>query len=58
MVVLPICIAEMIILISLHGTEPKKQKMLYKPNSDSASRDGKTHVNLVGQNQRLEVLST
>lgn len=42
MVVLPICKAEMIILISLHGTEPKKQKMLYKPNSDSASRDGKT----------------
>lgn len=58
MVVLPICKPEMIILTSLHGTEPKEQKMLYKPNSDSASRDGKTHVNFVGQNQPLEVLST
>lgn len=32
--------------------------MPYKPDSDSASRDGKTHVDLVGQNQAFEVLST
>lgn len=56
MVVVPICKTEIIILTSLHGTEPKEQKMWYKPNSGSASRDGKAHVNLVGQ--PLEVLST
>lgn len=58
MVVLPICKTEMIILTSLHRTESKEQKLLYKPNSDSTTRDGRTHVNLIGQNQPLEVLST
>lgn len=58
MVVSPICKTEMIILTSLHRTVPKEQKMLYDPNSDSASRDERTHVNLIGQNQPLEVLST
>lgn len=56
MVVLPICKTEMVTLTFLHETEPNEQKILYKPNSDSASRDGKTHVNLVRQNQALEVL--
>lgn len=43
MEVLPICKTEMIILTSPHRTEPKEQKMLYESNSDSASRDGRTH---------------
>lgn len=35
----------------------KPTKMLYKPRSNSANRDGKTVVNLVGHNHECEVLS-
>lgn len=58
MVALPICKTEMVTLTFLHKAEPREQKMLYQPNSDPTSRDGMTHVNLVGWNQDLGMLNT